>query len=104
MVTYSRSDNDIPVLYNMYGFAYLLNIPIFGLYLFTQTKYSNRIDYVYIFFSGLKVIISIAWVLYLITLLELDVKGAFLNFMVVSFVFIIAELVPLFKLLNEEKE
>ncbi|APD06835.1 hypothetical protein UJ101_01316 [Flavobacteriaceae bacterium UJ101] len=104
VVMYSVSDNDVPVLYNMYGFTYLVSVPIFGIYLFIETKHSDYVGYAYIFFNGLKAVLSIVWVLYLIKLLELDIKNTFLNFMVVSFVFTIAELIPLFKLVGKEKE
>ncbi len=103
VAVYVTSDNDVPVLYNLYGFAYLVGIPIFGIYLFIETQYINYLGSVYIFFNGLKAILFVTWILYLIKLLELDIKNTFLNFTIVSFVFTIAELVPLFKLISKEK-
>ncbi|MFV0238186.1 MAG: hypothetical protein ACK5HU_06630 [Flavobacteriales bacterium] len=104
IITYEVSSNDIPVLYNIYGFVYLVGVPAFWMYLFVQEKYRNYIGHIYFFCSLLKMVLSIAWVLYLIKLLELDIKYTFLNFLVVLCVFITAELIPLFKLMNKKKK
>ncbi|MFV0531674.1 MAG: hypothetical protein ACK5MD_09615 [Flavobacteriales bacterium] len=103
IVVYAISDNDIPVLYNIYGFAYLVGIPVFGIYLFIETKYSKYLSYAYFFLNVLKTALIIVWILYLIRLLELDVTNTFINLITVFFVFMIGELVPLFKLINSKK-
>ncbi len=103
VTVYVTSNNDVPVLYNLYGFAYLVGIPVFGIYLFVVTKHIDYLGYAYIFFNGLKAILFVTWILYLIQLLELDIKNTFLNFTIVSIVFTVAELIPLFKLISKEK-
>ncbi len=98
------TDNDIPVLYNMYGFAYLVGLPVFTVYLFVQTKYADYLGYVYLFLNGLKAIVSIVWILYLIDLLELNIQHTFIHFMLITCFFTLAEFVPLLKLIESNEE
>lgn len=103
VVIYFNASNEIPVLYNLYGFTYLIGIPVFIAYLFIQKNYTDYLGTTYLFLNGLKFILMLLWVLYLIDSLQLNSQHAFTHFMITSIFFVIAEIFPLFRLLKHQK-
>ena len=103
-IMYVISVDDVPVLLSIYGFSFLLGMPIFVTYVYIQQKFINYLGSAYIVFNIIKSVILVASILYLINILSLDVETAFLNYMISFLIFTIAELVPLFKLMNVEIE